>query len=106
MANVEAEPTAGWPSRPQVGTQLPQRRCIALRPGRIGFGDYLICIGAYDRECVAAVPIVRDLGGQSCRRVSVVQATKYELVINLKTAKSLGLDVSPTLLAIADEVIE
>jgi putative ABC transport system substrate-binding protein len=95
--------------RPAIIAHALANRVPTVFPWRFGATDGGLAsygVDVADLHRRAANYVDRILRGTNPADLPVQQPTKFEMVINLKTAKALGIEVSPTLLATADEVIE
>jgi putative tryptophan/tyrosine transport system substrate-binding protein len=112
-SQAEALFLVGDPLMTAHRTQIAALAFAALVPTIYEHGEYvaaggLISYGANFPNLFrrAAELVDKILRGTKPADIAVEQPTKFDLVINLKTAKALGIEVSPTLLARAEEVIE
>ena len=104
------------PSNPVINNNLDRIVALTVRHSLPTIGAYrffpasggLMSYGPNDLDQFqsAASYVDRILKGEKPSDLPVQYPTKYELVFNMKTAKALGLTVPPSVLAIADEVIE
>src|SRR5262245_12300744 len=118
LENLVTEPNGGVFSAPDITMTalrdpvvalVARHRLPAIYPDHIFIKSGGLMSYAADRVDLfrrAASYVDRILRGEKPGDLPVQQPTKYELHINLKTAKALGLQVPPALLAMADEVIE